>query len=173
MNEVARERVGAAGAEQEDLRQEPEEAQGGQFARHFLEMAVAMMAGMPLWHMFFGLVIRPAGFADEVSASPELWYGLMTFFMSAPMLVFMRYRKHGWGRSLEMVAAMAVPVALVLLLSRLGVGSNVTIFAGRGLSMSTHAAMYLGMFLAMLVRRDEYSQPQEPKAQTPGSAGMG
>jgi hypothetical protein len=56
------------------------------------------MVGMPLWHMFFGLVIGPAGFADEVSASPELWYGLMTFFMAVPMVVLMRYRGLGLQR---------------------------------------------------------------------------
>jgi len=64
------------------------------------------------------------------------------------------------------------PVALVLILSRLGAGSYVPVFAGRGLSMATYAAMYLGMFLAMLARRSEYSRPQVQKALVPVSPGM-
>lgn len=64
------------------------------------------------------------------------------------------------------------PVALLLILSRLGAGSYVPVFAGRGLSMATYAAMYLGMFLAMLAQRNEYSQPQIQKAQVPSSPGM-
>jgi hypothetical protein len=154
MSELAQEP--AAGVK-DDKGQMTDAAAGGQFARHFMEMAVAMMVGMPLWHMFFGLVIRPAGFAEEVYASPELWYGLMTFFMSVPMVAFMRYRGHKWERSLEMVVAMALPVALVLILWRSSVGLYIPFFTERTLSLPTHAAMYLGMFLSMLYRRDEYS----------------
>jgi hypothetical protein len=131
----------------------------GRFVRHLAEMILAMLVGMAVWGAILSLVLNPIGLGGEVRTYPEVRYGLMAVFMSVPMVLLMRYRKHSWGRGMEMVLGMVAPMAAVVLCWRLGVGAYIPWFADQGLGTSTHVAMYLGMVLLMLYRRKEYVHP--------------
>ena len=74
----------------------------------------------------------------------------MAFDMSVGMVVWMRYRGHGWASTLEMVGAMFAPAVLLAPLS----------LDGRHLGRASHdrhtRAMLPLMLLVMLRRRAEY-----------------
>jgi hypothetical protein len=131
-------------------------AQVGRFLRHLMEMIFAMIVGMAAWGVLRGALLTPIGFSDVVSTYPELNLGLMAIFMSAPMVLLMRFRKHSWERGGEMVGAMAAPTVVVILCWRLGLGTYIPLFSDQAMSMSAHVAMILGMFLLMFYRRSEY-----------------
>jgi flagellar biosynthetic protein FliP len=66
------------------------------------------------------------------------------------MVVWMRYRGHGWASTLEMAGVMFVPVIALFPLLWLGV------ISGDSLIVVEHVAMLPLMWLVMLRRRNEY-----------------
>ena len=123
----------------------------GHFLRHYLEMVVAMFAGMAvLWAVGAG-VEAATGLEFPTSEQPELAALKMAFDMSVGMVVWMRYRGHGWVSTLEMVAAMFAPAVLLAPLSWLG------FMSGELLMIFTHVAMLPLMLAVMLRRRAEYA----------------
>lgn len=110
--------------------------------RHYLEMVLAMAAGMVAYGMLFRRGLAWAGYVDEAA---------MAVFMTVPMVALMRYRGHGWRQAAEMTGAMVVPMAVVVV-----VAVEVLGITGRALGMSSHLAMLLGMLALMVVRRDDY-----------------
>jgi hypothetical protein len=63
----------------------------------------------------------------------------------------MRYRGHAWAPTLEMAASMLVPTLLASLLA-------VVIDSTTTLMSLEHQLMFPAMLVAMLLRREEYSQ---------------
>ncbi|MGW1887115.1 hypothetical protein [Streptomyces sp. NPDC001970] len=120
------------------------------FARHYLEMVVAMAVGM----LVLGAVTRGVlALADvEFSATrhPELASLEMAFDMSVGMAIWMRHRGHGWPSTLEMCGAMFAPALVLFPLLRLGV------VAPDSMITLEHLAMLPLMLLVMLRRRSEY-----------------
>jgi hypothetical protein len=114
----------------------------GHFVRHYLEMVLAMAAGMATYGMLFRGDLLSRSYTDEA---------LMGFFMTVPMVAWMRYRGHSWRQSAEMAAAMLAPAAAVVAL-----GAAQPAISNRALMLSSHAAMLLGMLVLMLVRRVDY-----------------
>ena len=115
------------------------------FLLHYLEMVAVMVMGM--------LVLGAASDAlldlpDETAVNIVE----MAIAMTVPMVAWMRFRGHGWRPCLEMAAVMLVPAAaaLVFLGTQL-VENEMTLLT------IEHTAMFVGMFIAMLVRRDEYT----------------
>jgi len=127
----------------------------GYFLRHLIEMVVAMLIGMAI---FGGLraALDPTGLADVLREHLDARYLAMTGFMAVPMAALMRYRGHGWARTAEMVAAMALPVAVACVLWRFGLGAAIPWISDTALGTSSHVAMYVGMLLAMLYRFGDY-----------------
>jgi hypothetical protein len=125
---------------------------GWHFARHLLEMVVAMIAGMAVLGAGIGVLGEPPGYAN-----PFVEYGLMAAFMSAPMVAWMRHRGHSWSDGLEMTAAMLVPMLALVLPVELGVAGNVPGLSDRSLPMLSHVAMIAGMAALMIYRRDRYA----------------
>ncbi|MGC5012310.1 hypothetical protein ACLQ2R_16220 [Streptosporangium sp. DT93] len=119
----------------------------GRFARHYVEMIIAMFVGM----FVLGMLLSAVGLGFSHDRQPELAYLLMAFDMSVGMAVWMRYRGHGWIPTLEMCAAMFVPVVPLFPLLWAG------IIDSGGLMMLAHVAMFPLMLAAMLWRRDEYA----------------
>jgi flagellar biosynthetic protein FliP len=121
------------------------------FLWHYVQMIIAMVVGM--------LVLGPArsgllGLFDvELSSAtqPELAALLMAFDMSVGMVVWMRYRGHGWASTMEMVAVMFAPVVLLAPFTLPG------LMSGHALMMVMHIAMLPLMLAVMLRRRAEYS----------------
>jgi flagellar biosynthetic protein FliP len=119
------------------------------FPRHYLEMVAAMFAGMVLLGAAVRGVLALAGLTFPAE-HPELVALEMAFEMSAGMVVWMRYRRHGWALTIEMVGAMFVPAVALFPLLWLGVISGDTLLLGE------HLLMLPLMFLVMLRRRGEY-----------------
>jgi hypothetical protein len=121
------------------------------FARHYLEMVVVMLAGM-------GVLAVPARWATDAvlpdvdGADPTLMLARMAATMTLPMIPWMRWRGHGWQPCLEMATAMLVPAIGVIALLEAGVLDAVW------LSMTIeHVAMLGAMFVVMIARPQEYA----------------
>ncbi|MBE1590399.1 hypothetical protein ACFPOI_05145 [Nonomuraea angiospora] len=119
----------------------------GKFALHYVEMIVAMFVGM----LALGMLRSALGLDLSHERQPELAYLLMAVDMSIGMAAWMRIRGHRWAPTLEMCAAMFVPVVPLFPLLWLG-----AIDAGTMMTVA-HVAMFPLMLAAMLRRLDEYA----------------
>ncbi len=129
----------------------------GAFARHYVEMLVAMGLGMMAFGILFVSPLDPLGLREVLAARPVARELGMLVAMSLPMAAWMLFRGHSMERTIEMVAGMAVPSLIVIALANASVaGLN----AGN-VSLWSHVAMLLGMLGAMLVRREEYARSHE------------
>ena len=124
------------------------------FARHYVEMVLAMFLGM--FALGMPLAAGLEMLAVDVSAwrtdARELLLLGMAFTMSVPMAAWMRYRGHGWAPVSEMTASMFVPsfAAIGLLWAGAVEGSD-------ALLLIQHAGMFPSMLAVMLLRLDEYT----------------
>ena len=116
----------------------------GRFVMHYVEMLLAMFAGMLVLWMPLVALGRPS--------SPELELLGMAFAMTVPMVAWMRYRGHGWAPAWEMAAAMFIPSFAAIGLLWAGVIED-----GHTPMMIQHVAMFPAMLVAMLLRRNEYT----------------
>src|SRR5437899_11495949 len=82
----------------------------GRFVLHFVEMLLAMVAGMLIYMAIPGVMALPV-VLHQVG---------MAVSMTVPMVLWMRVRGHGWRHGLEMAAGMVVPWTAVLALVGLG-----------------------------------------------------
>jgi hypothetical protein len=117
------------------------------FVRHYLEMVVAMLVGMAVLGPLENLL---PGF-EGVRAHPELDALVMATNMTAAMVAWMRFRRHGWAATGEMAAAMYLP--FVVLFPPLWTG----LLDGDATLMLGHVLMFAAMAAVMLGRRDEYT----------------
>ena len=115
------------------------------FLFHYLEMVAAMVIGM----MALGAV---SDALLDLPDEPAVNVVEMAIAMTLPMVAWMRYRGHGRRLCIEMTAAMVVPAAAALALLGTKLVENEMV-----LLTIEHTAMFVGMFLAMLIRRDEYT----------------
>lgn len=122
------------------------------FARHFAEMVVAMLVGMGVLGGLATLAFAAAGssLSDQAGAVQVMLMGLS---MTAPMVIWMRHRRHSARRNVEMAASMLVPSVVAAALAAAGV-----LDAGAALGVQ-HAVMVPAMLGAMLWRYDEYALP--------------
>jgi hypothetical protein len=109
----------------------------GRFVLHFVEMCIAMMAGMLLFHAA-PIGLDPTSFAYQAA---------MAIAMTVPMVGWMKVRGHGWQHGIEMSLGMLLPWAAVLALVAMG-AANVLPW----LPMADGPAMLLGMLAVMLLR---------------------
>jgi hypothetical protein len=124
------------------------------FARHYLEMVMAMVLGMVVLGVpaaaLLGLFgVTTAELHDDAPAVALLG---MAVTMTVPMVAWMRHRGHGWRASNEMAASMFIPTFAVVGLLAAGIVSDFG--AAMGLE---HLAMLPAMLVAMLLRLDEYA----------------
>jgi flagellar biosynthetic protein FliP len=121
------------------------------FLRHYVEMIIAMAVGMLALGMARAGLLGLLDVELSSTTRPELAALLMAFDMSVGMVVWMRYRGHGWAGTLEMVAVMFAPVVLLAPFTLAG------LMSGHALMMVTHIAMLPLMLAVMLRRRAEYA----------------
>lgn len=131
------------------------------FARHFLEMVLAMALGMmllqPLWR--FGLPAVGAGHPLDKDTLNAL---AMATDMTIGMGAWMRYRGHAWRVIAEMSTTMYLPFMIFFPLVWAGAMSG-------GLMLTLgHNLMLPAMLGIMLRRRDEYIRQSHPSPQAPG-----
>ena len=125
---------------------------GWRFARHLLEMVVAMMAGMAILGVVLATLGEPPGYANLV-----VQYGLMGVSMSVPMVAWMRFRGHSWSDGGEMAAAMLLPMFALVVPVELGVSRYVPGLSEDSLMMLSHVAMIGGMVVLMIYRFGRYA----------------
>ena len=123
------------------------------FWRHFVQMILAMMVGMAVLGLPFRAVLGSLGYTrDQAFARfPEIVCVVMTFNMAVGMVVWMRFRGHGWRTTAEMTLAMSAATAVALGLF----GSHIV--SEEPLIGLMHVLMLPAMLAAMLLRREEYS----------------
>jgi flagellar biosynthetic protein FliP len=114
--------------------------------RHYLEMVVAMLAGMVVLGPVHGYLWPGLDDRADVAAL------VMATDMAIGMAAWMRFRGHSWPPIAEMSAAMYVPFALLLVPYWLGAVS------GDLLMTAGHVLMLPAMALAMWWRVDEYAE---------------
>ena len=119
------------------------------FTRHYVEMVVAMFAGMVLLGPPLMMTSRLFGYTFMFD--PTIHALIMATNMNVGMIAWMRYRGHTWERTSEMVAGMTIPYLAFLVPMWLGLITETT------LNIAGHAAMLLGMWASMWFRRAEYS----------------
>jgi hypothetical protein len=122
---------------------------GWRFARHYLEMVVAMVLGMAVLGPVESVLLDPLGW-QSVRAVPELHALVMATNMTVAMVAWMRFRGHGWAATNLMAAAMYLPFVVLFPALWLGLLSVAGMFVGG------HVLMLPAMAAAMLLRRDEY-----------------
>jgi hypothetical protein len=121
------------------------------FARHYVEMVVAMFLGMAVLGMPAGWAMGAAGTSwSELAPAPMLLGMAVT--MTVPMVAWMRYRGHGWRANTEMSASMFLPTFAVIALLWAGLVEDIGVVL-----VVEHVAMLLSMFGAMLLRSAEYT----------------
>ena len=123
------------------------------FIRHYVEMLIAMFAGMVVLGgpAIVALGAAGVGSAELRSDAPAALLLGMGITMTVPMVAWMRYRGHGWRPSNEMAASMMIPTAGVIGLLAAGVVTDIG-----SLLMIEHVVMLPSMLVAMLLRREEY-----------------
>jgi hypothetical protein len=113
------------------------------FVRHYVEMVLAMFAGMIV-------LAAPAGLLIDTDPAGAMLLTMATT-MTTGMVVWMRFRGHGWLPCAEMGAAMYLPTFAALGL--LGAG----VVGEAGALGVQHVGMLAAMFGAMLLRPAEYA----------------
>ena len=115
-------------------------------ARHYLEMVAAMFVGM----LVLGGLRMALGLSVSTDDRPGTAYLLMAIDMSVAMAVWMRFRGHGWASTLEMCAAMFVPLALLPLVSA-------DVLGPMAFMTAAHVVMLVAMLAALLHHRHEHT----------------
>lgn len=133
----------------------------GRFILHLVEMLLAMEVGMAVLHLLGSLTPASSSYAAAFESGTNLHALAMAIFMIVPMVAWMIVRGHGWRPCAEMAFAMFVPTAAVALLCQLGVNAYLP-----WLAFASSPAMYLGMIIAMLYRRDHYTGKVNHSAHT-------
>ena len=121
------------------------------FIRHFLEMVVAMIAGMAVLGGALSLIFALAGHSNPIHYA-GLRALVMTINMTIGMSLWMRYRGHDWTSTGEMAGAMFLP--LLALIGPYEAG----LLSGGALLLVMHFLMLPCMVIVMLHRREEYAQ---------------
>lgn len=115
------------------------------FVRHFLEMIVAMVAGMmvlgPMWTFLW----------PGLAGLPDVHAIVMATNMTVGMALWMRISGYIWVNIVEMSAAMYMPFLILLMPYWVGM------ISGEALMTAGHILMVPLMLVAMLWRRCDYS----------------
>jgi hypothetical protein len=140
----------------------------GHFLRHLGEMILAMLVGMVAGAAVFVLIFSTV-LASTVSGMPQvevlnqfavLICLVMALGMTMPMVAWMRFRGMEWRPTLEMAAAMAIP--LVPIFGLLGL----QLIPGARACGLYCAVMIPAMVVPMLFRLDLYTGRMDHHAHT-------
>jgi hypothetical protein len=123
---------------------------GWRFARHYLEMLVAMMLGMMILGPIETALLDPLGW-QSVRDSAEVSALVMATNMTVAMVAWMCFRQQSWAATTLMAASMYLPFVVLFPLLWLGALSADGMLAGGPLLMLP------AMAAALLLRREEYT----------------
>lgn len=88
----------------------------GKFLWHFLQMVLAMVAGMMVYHLLEVRALDGTGFSALTGRFPLAGYWMMVLFMVLGMVVLMCFHRATWRYSLAMSLAMVAPLAVLTVL---------------------------------------------------------
>ena len=121
------------------------------FAFHYVEMVLAMVAGMVVFGGLVAVLASAAGLDHSHQTYPVTGAVEMALTMSLGMALWMRIRRHRWRHVAGMTAAMVAPLAVLLPLVWTGV------LAAGSLMMLEHVLMFPLMLLVMLLSPSAYT----------------
>jgi flagellar biosynthetic protein FliP len=136
------------------------------FVQHYVEMVVAMFAGMFVYMQVKMAFAGAAPMAEHGAAMAgnhmaasnvaSVWdrvgsISMMELSMIVPMVLWMRFRGHSWRHGGEMSLAMVLPSVPFYAIDIAWPGTF-----GSMLSIWSHLAMCVGMLALMIVQRDMY-----------------
>jgi len=127
-------------------------AERWRFARHYLEMVVAMLVGMSVLGPLESALLDPLGW-QSVRAVPELDGLVMATNTTAATVAWTGYRGHSRAAPGLMVGSQVPAVRRALRAAVAGAVSPT------GMLVGGHVLMLPAMAGAMLLRRDEYTGP--------------
>lgn len=133
------------------------------FVRHYLEMVVAMFAGMIVLDAPAELVLRALGTSSNAveHSAPAAMLLWMAIVMTIPMVAWMRHHGHAWRPCNEMAASMFLPTVVAIALMWTGA-------VGFTMAMALeHGIMLPAMLVAMLLRVDEYACDHRHRGRRP------
>ena len=135
--------------------------------QHYLEMVIAMFAGMLAWGWLSAALFGQGGAIGMHASMPATEVidaeqsvmsqigGITTMDLSMiiPIVLWLRYRGHSWRHGAEMSAAMVVPAIPVYTAELIWPGTFGPVSA-----MLSHGAMLSGMAALMIAQRDVYAK---------------
>ena len=130
----------------------------GGFLWHLLQMVLAMMAGMMIYHLSLGTLLAGTGYAALTKQYPLFGYWMMVVSMPLGMIALMRYHRSSWRYCMEMTIAMLAPVAALTVLV---LGHLIPVQTLKGLG---DPVMVLAMAVYMLYRPGEHAHGGHEKA---------
>jgi hypothetical protein len=123
----------------------------GLFALHFLEMCAPMCIGFAVGDLIYFWAADQFGYAKPFGELPELSVLVVTFSMTAPMAVWMWYRRMPQRAIAEMAAVMPLLAVALLALGWLSV------LPMGDLALWEHGLMMPAMLIPMFLRLDLYT----------------
>jgi hypothetical protein len=123
----------------------------GHFVVHYFEMCLPMCIGFALGDLVYFWVARQFGYSHPFRQLPELSVLVVTFNMTAPMVVWMLFRGMLRRPTTEMAAAMPILALVLLVLGWLA------ILPKADLALWEHGLMMPVMLVPMLFRIDVYT----------------
>ncbi len=151
-SKITMDHINTASIQAHDHRIRNSASKVGRFILHLLEMALAMMVGMVILYLLDSLTPASSSYSAAFEYGTIMFDVSMAVFMTVPMVAWMIVRGHGWRHVAEMAFGMNAPVAAIIVLRLLGAEAYLP-----GLADASHPAMFLGMIIAMLYRRDHYT----------------
>ena len=142
--------------------------------QHYLEMVIAMFAGMMAWGWLSAMLFGQGGAmgmhaSEVIDAEQSLMSQIggitaMDLSMIVPMVLWMRYRGHSWRHGAEMSLAMVVPTIPI------HAAGFVWPEMSGAVNVASHVAMLLGMLALMLAQRAMYAGHPHGPASAHGHA---
>ena len=127
---------------------EPEKGSWVHFARHLVEMFLAMMAGMMVGAFLFATAIGTT-VSEARREHAVAWVIVMAIDMTVPMVAVMLYRGHSRRSAGEMAAAMIVPALPI-------VACQLSHVVSDEIGRAYMPASMLAMIALIVYRRNEY-----------------
>jgi hypothetical protein len=119
------------------------------FIRHYIEMVLAMAAGMYALMPAWTLALQAAGAPHLLNHAEPMALAMATD-MAIGMGAWMAFRRHGWRDIAEMTAAMYLPFMIFFPATLVGAMTT------GALMVAGHVLMLAAMLAVMLRRRDHY-----------------
>ena len=126
----------------------------GYFLLHYLEMCIVMCAaGLAALSALLRWASPLLGFSSLKAQLPELTTLLLAVWLTAVMILWMRFRGHDWRSTLEMASTSVVSFPLLIGAASLGLIARGELF---GLECGLACVF---MVVPMLLRLDHYAGP--------------